>query len=348
MRAAILRGQRDVVVEELASPQPGPGEIVLAVEAALTCGTDAKVFRRGYHARMLTPPCAIGHEYSGVVAAVGAGVTAYQEGDAVVGGNSAPCGDCEFCHASREALCDDLMFVNGAFADRLLLPARLVSRNLHPRPPGLSAVVAAAMDPVACVLKGVEIAAPRAGETALLLGSGPIACLLASELAARGADSVVFARSAAATRPAEQMGAARTVVAGSLAEAREELMGTSPGGRGFHLVVEAAGAAETTEEAPRLARKGGRVLFFGGCAADARVEIAPAHLHYDEVALLSSFHHTPRHLRGALSALASGRIDIAPLLEAAVPLEGVADALGRMCSRELRGKVPVLPHGVDS
>ena len=345
MRAVMLRGREDAALVEVPRPRPGPGEVVLRVEAALTCGTDAKVFRRGYHARMLAPPCLFGHEYAGVVEETGDGVTGFRAGDAVVGANSAPCGACEFCRRGRESLCDDLVFVNGAFAERLLLPERIVRRNLYRRPAGLSPVAAAATEPVACVLKGVETVTPVAGESALLLGAGPVALVFAAELRARGLAPVVFARDPSAAPIALRMGAALCVTGPSAVAARPQILAASPGGRGFDLVVEAAGAAETSEAAPSLARKGGRVLLFGGCASDVRISVEPARLHYDEVQILSSFHHTPRHVKQALEALGSGRLAIEPLLETPVGLDGVAEALRRMCRREVRGKVPVLPAG---
>jgi L-iditol 2-dehydrogenase len=348
MRAAMLRGREDVEIVDVPRPAPGPGEVVIRVEAALTCGTDAKVWRRGYHARMLTPPCLFGHEYTGIVEAVGAGVTDFREGDPVVGANSAPCGACDYCKKGRESLCDDLTFVNGAFAERLLLPARIVQRNLYHRFPGLAPEVAAAAEPVACVLKGVETVAPLAGESALLLGSGPVALVMAAELRARGLVPTVFARKSGVEALAVRMGAAACVTELSVDAARARLLAASPGGRGYDVVVEAAGAAETTEAAPSLARKGGRVLLFGGCASDARISVSPSRLHYDEVAILSSFHHTPRHVAAALDALSSGRLSVAPLLEPPVGLDGLAGALAGMSRRTIRGKVPVLPHGAPA
>jgi L-iditol 2-dehydrogenase len=345
MRAAMLRGREDVAIVDVPLPTPGPGEVVIRVEAALACGTDAKVFRRGYHARMLTPPCLFGHEYSGVIESIGADVADFRVGDAVVGANSAPCGRCGPCRRGRESLCDDLVFVNGAFAERMLIPARIVERNLYHRFPGLAPAVAAGVEPVACVMKGVDTAAPQSGETALLLGAGPVALVFAAELRARGVEPVVFSRRADVEALALRMGAAACVVGASVAAARPELLAASRDGKGFDLVVEAAGAAETSEAAPTLAAKGGRVLLFGGCASDVRISVEPARLHYDEISILSSFHHTPAHMRAALDALAAGRVSVEPLLEPSVGLDGVADALARMSRREVRGKVPVVPGG---
>ncbi len=345
VRTVVLHGTRDVRLEDRARPTPGPGEVLLRVEAAMTCGTDAKVYRRGGHARMLTPPSPIGHEYTGIVEEVGDGVTAFAVGDAVVGANSAPCGDCDYCAADREALCDDLLFVNGAFADVFLLPARIVAKNLYHRPSGLDPIAAASTEPVACVLKAIDMvqrAAPiPAGGRALLLGSGPIALVFAQELAAQGVTPTVVVRSDAAAETAVRSGVPPSAVI--RADSVSADLAAIRGDVGFDLVVEAAGAQETSTAAPALAKKGGTVLLFGGCAADARVQWSPALLHYDEVQVLSSFHHAPRYVEAALAALASGRIRVDAFCEAPVGLDGVRAALDAMCARTLRGKVPVIP-----
>jgi L-iditol 2-dehydrogenase len=343
MRGVMLRGRRNVEVVEVPVPTPKPGEVVLRVDAALTCGTDAKVFRRGYHARMLTPPCLFGHEYSGTIAAVGAGVTSFGEGDPVIGANSSPCGHCVPCSRGREALCDHLEFVNGAFAQWLRLPARLVAKNLYRRPAGLDPVLAAATEPLACVLKGVEVSGAQPGESVLLIGAGPVALFFVAALKAQGIESIVFARRPEAIVPAAAMGAVKTIVAPCLGDAEDQLLELSPGARGFDLVVEAAGAEETSDRAPELCAKGGRVLLFGGCSTAARVNWSPARLHYDEVAVLSSFHHTPRHVAAAIDVLSSAAVPVAPILEAPVGLAGVEHALTEMCARTIRGKVPVIP-----
>src|SRR6202012_636415 len=123
MTAAVLYGQEDVRMKRVPVPAPGPGEIVVRVKAALTCGTDLKVYRRGYHARMLVPPALFGHELAGVVHAVGEGVTKFREGDRVVALNSAPCGQCFYCERNQPNLCDDLLFNNGAYAEFIRIPA---------------------------------------------------------------------------------------------------------------------------------------------------------------------------------------------------------------------------------
>ena len=113
MKAAVLHGREDVRVESVPRPRPGPGEVLLRNRVALTCGTDLKVFRRGYHARMIVPPALFGHELAGEVEELGEGVSGLAPGTPVVIANSAPCGACEFCRAGRQSLCDDLLFWNG-------------------------------------------------------------------------------------------------------------------------------------------------------------------------------------------------------------------------------------------
>ena len=132
MKAAILHGREDIRIERVPVPEAGPGELIVSVGAALTCGTDLKVFRRGYHARMIVPPALFGHELAGTVVQAGEGVTGFATGDRVVALNSAPCGHCYFCDRAQENLCDDLLFNNGAYAEFIRIPARIVAKNtLH-------------------------------------------------------------------------------------------------------------------------------------------------------------------------------------------------------------------------
>lgn len=133
MQAAILYGKEDLRIETLPVPAPASGELLLKIEAALTCGTDLKVYKRGYHAAMLKPPCRFGHEIAGTVVALGAGTVSdtspgVRIGDCLVVANSAPCGECHYCRRDQENLCDDLQFLNGAYAEYIAVPARFVKK----------------------------------------------------------------------------------------------------------------------------------------------------------------------------------------------------------------------------
>src|SRR6202035_3890814 len=130
MKAAILHGREDVRIESVPVPEAAPGELIVRVGAALTCGTDLKVFKRGYHARMIVPPAVFGHELAGIIDEIHPEAAGWKIGDRVVVANSAPCGACFHCQNHQENLCDDLLFLNGAYAESIVVPARLVQKNL--------------------------------------------------------------------------------------------------------------------------------------------------------------------------------------------------------------------------
>jgi L-iditol 2-dehydrogenase len=330
MRAAVLHGREDVRVEWVPVPRPGAGEVLLRNRVALTCGTDVKVFRRGYHARMLTPPALFGHELAGVVEEVGPGVAGPAPGTPVVVANSAPCGACEYCLALRPSLCDDLLFWNGAYAEFASIPARIVEKNLLALPPGLSFRRAAMVEPLACVVRGVEACALRAGDTAAVIGVGPIGLMFVVLLRERGVRVVAAGRSPRRLQRALEMGALAAVSAGDDADLAAELRRHSPDGRGAHAVVEAAGGAATSEAAVRAVRKGGTVNLFGGCPADTRLSVDAARLHYEEVTVLATFHHTPASVREALCLIVEGRIDPEQFISGEEPLERLPGVLRRM------------------
>ena len=185
--AARYWAPRDVRVEQVAEPEPGAGEVVLRIEAALTCGTDAKCYRRGHPVLLGPAPAPFGHEYAGVVVACGEDAP-FSEGDLVCGVNSAPCGECSPCATGREELCTDLYpLLNGAYAQMLRVPARIARVNLHRVPDGVSPEVAAAIEPLACAVHGADDADARPGQRIAILGRGPLGRLLALACEARGA-----------------------------------------------------------------------------------------------------------------------------------------------------------------
>jgi L-iditol 2-dehydrogenase len=155
MMAAVLYGRESLRVEPVAVPPIGPGDLLVRVRVALTCGTDVKVFRRGYHARMIVPPAVFGHELAGDVVGVGSDVHGFSAGQRVMAANSAPCGRCNYCLRNRPNLCDDLLFNNGAYAEFIRIPSRIVEKNTYEIPAHVSYRDAALAEPLACVLKGL-------------------------------------------------------------------------------------------------------------------------------------------------------------------------------------------------
>ena len=189
--AAWLTGSETIEFREGPVPQPGPGELLLSVGAAVTCGTDVKVYRRGGHPRMLEVPSPFGHEMAGTIIGLGEGVDGWREGERIVVSNSASCGSCDFCRRGDENLCADLLYLNGAFARYLLVPARFVDRGVYRIPGGLDFAVAALGEPLACVLHGIGKLAPQPGESGALFGAGPIGLLFTAVLSAGGWSSLL-------------------------------------------------------------------------------------------------------------------------------------------------------------
>jgi L-iditol 2-dehydrogenase len=327
MRAAVLYGREDVRVENVEVPRPGKGEVLLRTRVALTCGTDVKVYRRGYHARMIQPPAVFGHEVSGVVEEIGPGVDGLVPGTAVAVANSAPCGECAYCREGRASLCDDLLFWNGAYAQFARIPARVVARNLLPLRSGLGFRQAAMVEPLACVVRGIEDCAIRAGQTVAVIGTGPIGLMLVRLAHLRGAHVIAVGRNAERLRTARALGADETAEGKDLSEALRHVRGD---GQGPEVVIEAVGLPETAEAAVRIVRKGGLVNLFAGCSADARLVLDPQRIHYHELTIRSTFHHTPESIRTAYGLIADGHVDPSVFVTSDAALEELPAVLARL------------------
>lgn len=330
MKAAVLYGKEDVRIESVEVPELEFGELRLRTRAALTCGTDAKVYRRGYHARMIVPPSVFGHEVSGVVEEVGPGVEGLEPGMPVVVANSAPCGTCEFCRNGRQSLCDDLLFWNGAYAELGTIPARIVATNVLRLPTGLDFRAAALTEPLACVVRCVEEGRIAEGRSVAVIGVGPIGRMLVMLCRLRGARVTAVGRNPERLEAARTAGAAELIAAEPGADLGRQIRERSPDGRGFEVVIEAAGQAETSAAALDAVRKGGLVSLFAGCPAGTRLGLDVERLHYEEVTVTSTFHHTPGSFRESLRLIAEGQVDALSFVTGSAPLDALPGLLGRM------------------
>lgn len=331
MLAAVLHGKEDVRIQELPDHPLAPGEVRVRIGAALTCGTDLKVFKRGYHARMLTPPCVFGHEFAGVVSEVHPAATGWAVGERVVAANSAPCGECPACRRGQENLCDDLLFLNGAYAESIVIPARLAARNLLRLRPETAFRDAALTEPLACVVQGLEDLRPAAGERLLVIGAGPIGLMALALARHAGCEVVVAGRGPERLALAQRLGAAATVDMTGSDDVDTAVKARVKDPR-FDAVFEAVGRPETWTAAVRLVRQGGRVNLFGGCPAGATVTFDAGLLHYSSLTLLASFHHTPRTIRRALHLVESGVIQAADFVTGEVALTGLPELFRAMAS----------------
>jgi L-iditol 2-dehydrogenase len=344
MRAAVLYGREDLKVESIPVPQLGEDEVLVRVKVALTCGTDLKVWKQGYHARMITPPAVFGHELAGVIEAVGRGVNGgLRSGMRVVPANSAPCGVCLYCRKDHANLCEDLLFNNGAYAEYIRIPGRIVRENLLEIPDHVSFHDAAMIEPLACVLRGIEETGITAGDTTVVIGCGPIGLKFIRILSARGVRVIALGKRTSQLRAAERMGAQAAYDVSTLDDSVARVRELTEHGRGADSVIEAVGSPATWQWAVQMVRRGGVVNLFGGCPRGSRVEFDPAALHYQEITLKSTFHHTPRYIRAALDSIARGEIRAADLLTGEILLVELPAMFEQMKHRNGELKTAVIP-----
>ncbi len=329
MKAQIFYGPGDLRFEDVPVPEPAPGEIIIRVDAALTCGTDVKVLHRGHPVMIPHVPTVFGHEFAGTVARLGRGVTSFVEGDRLVAANSAPCGTCRPCLAGRQNLCENLLFVNGGYAEYIALPPRLVATNVVRLGPSLPARRAAFTEPLACALLGIDRARVLEGMTVAVIGHGALGCLLALVAAQRGARPLLVGKPGWRLDRVRGLGIAECLEAGRAGDVAAVLRGIT-GGSGVNVAVDATGRPEVWEQAVAAVGRGGTVVFFGGCAPGTTMALDTRRVHYEELALVGAFHHTPAFIRQAVALLESQAVVPDGLLTHTMGLADVPEALGLM------------------
>ncbi|WP_155121420.1 alcohol dehydrogenase catalytic domain-containing protein [Bryobacter aggregatus] len=342
MLAAVLYGKEHVEIEKVAVPQLGDGDVLVRVRAALTCGTDVKVFHRGYHARMIVPPALFGHELAGDVVEVGKSVRGFRPGQRVVAANSAPCGECFYCKRHNENLCENLLFNNGAYAEFIRIPSRIVEKNLYEIPEHVAYQDAALVEPLACVIRGIDETGVKAGDTVVVIGVGPIGLMFVRLLALRNCRVIAVGRRRPQLDRAAQLGAHLTLSTNDekdiVAAVRRETAGY-----GADVVIEAVGLPETWQQAIQMLRRGGVANFFGGCPADTQVCLDTQLMHYSEITCTASFHHTPAHVRKALEAVVAGYITAYDFVTGEEPLSNLNEVLTHQLHQNGAVKTAIIP-----
>lgn len=344
MTAAVLYGREDLKIERVPVPRVGEDEVLVKVHVALTCGTDLKVWKQGSHARMIRPPALFGHELAGVVVRKGSAVNSgIREGMRVLPANSAPCGDCFYCRKGQPNLCEDLLFNNGAYAEYMRVPGRIVRKNMLEIPEHVAFVDAAMAEPLACVLRGIDEIGSREGDTVVVIGCGPIGLKFVRVLSNRKVRVIALGKRASQIQAAERLGAAVAFDVAEISDPVKAVRHLTERELGADAVVEAVGLPATWEWAMQMVRKGGRVNFFGGCPRGTEVKFDPAALHYSEVTIQSTFHHTPRFIREALDSVARGEIRAKDFVTSEAPLAELPHVFERMKNRNGEMKTAIIP-----
>jgi len=311
MSALVLEAPGSLRLQRVAVPVPGPGELLLKVHSATTCGTDLKAFLRGHP--MIPMPGTLGHEYSGVVAAAGEGAS-FKVGDAVMGVHSAPCQACYWCRHDQENLCESIMSskVLGTYAEYLLVPERIANLNVFPKPNSLSFDIASLLEPLACVAQGILLLDLKPETNVLIIGPGAIGLMFVAGLRAMGiSDITLVGRNESRLSVGRTMGAKTGLLS-------ELDLGPSIG---YDIVIECTGQVEIWEKSVDYSRRGGVVMLFGGCASGTRASFDTKRLHYDQITLLSPFHFGTKAVRLARQWLLEPDTDLSPLISGTRELE---------------------------
>jgi L-iditol 2-dehydrogenase len=347
MFAAQYYAPGQVTYEKVPVPMPGPGELLVQVQVALTCGTDVKCLRRGHPVLLKEFPSPFGHECAGIVVAVGDGVERFSPGDRVVAANSAPCYNCRYCRKGKHNLCEHLDLLNGAYAQYLLIPERIATHNTHRIPEHLPFESAAFAEPLAVSYRGIELSNVMPGDHVAIMGLGAIGQLLVWLAKWKGAHVTAMARNPLKRALAREFGQADAVVDLSVETDSDVIrQHYTPEGEGFDVVIEAIGLPHTWEQAVQLVRKGGTVNWFGGCPGGSTVSIDTRRIHYDEITLISLFHHTPHYFKKSVDLLSDLTLDPRPLISAYRPLSQFEAALGQVeAGRAI--KIALQPDSLD-
>ena len=328
MKAVLFYGPQDIRYEDVKIKPLAKGEILVKVKSALTCGTDVKTFRRGHPVLIKQVPSGFGHEFSGVVEKIGAGVDNVKVGDRVVCVNSAPCGKCFYCRHEEYNLCENLDLLNGAYAEYIVVPERIVKKNTLILPEDLSFDKAAFCEPLANVVHGVERTNIKAGQTVGIIGIGPIGLMFARLAKLKGANTIVAGRNPLKLKMAEEFAHADEIIDLKRYPNPEKIFKEfTEEKKGLDVAVECVGLPEIWERIFSCVRPGGTVHFFGGCKSGSTVTFDTTKMHYGDITLMSVFHHTPKYFRQALDYIASGDVEVEKLITNTLSLRDVEFAM---------------------
>jgi len=261
----------------------------------------------------------------------------------VVALNSAPCQQCFYCSKHQENLCEDLLFNNGAYAEYIRIPRRIVEINMLAIPPDVTYEEAAMVEPLACVLRGLHETGVEIGDTVTVIGGGPIGLMFVQVAKAVGCNVISVVKRDSQVQAAKHMGAHEVIQITKVKDPVEAVRRLCPEARGSDVVIEAVGRPEAWELAIDMVRKGGTVNFFGGCASGTKVQLDTNRLHYSEVTLKATFHHTPETVRKAFALIAEKKIRSTDYITGEAPLSRLQQVFHHMLNRNGDIKTAIIP-----
>ena len=303
---AVLYKEEDLRIEESPIPEIGPGDILVKNKVSTTCGTDIKIFKRGYP--LVKPPHPFGHEFSGVIAAVGKHVRRFKEGDRVAVHNTAPCNQCYFCKKGIQSMCENMLFNRGTYSEFVKVPERIVNQNMFLLDKSITHKTASLMEPFSCAVYGIDNCPIHQGDTVVVNGAGPIGLMFARLAVMSGAKVIVTDMMENRLKLALRLGVWKTINVSGIDDTVESVRAVTDNNRGADIVIEATGLIDVWETSIKMTRKGGFVLLFGGTKSNSMLKIDSTLIHYSQITIKGVFHTTPSHVMTAFELLKMGII----------------------------------------
>ena len=323
MKASGLYGIRDVRMAEIPKPEPKPGEVLIKVMAATTCGTDLKMYQRGYH-DLVYPAIPWGHECAGVVEEIGEGVEKFKKGDRIASHNTAPCGYCYFCKKGRSELCQNKSIRIGAYAEYCIIPSRIVEMSAWKIPENIDFAIASVIEPFSCTVWGAENGNIQLGDNVVIVGAGFQGLNYVQLAKLKGAKKIISIDiNPSKLKLAKELGATNIINSKDV-DVKEAVLKLTEG-MGCDVALEAAGYPETWELAIDLVRKGGNVVEYGGCKPSTYIKVDTRRLHYDAITIKGVFHTTPKYVEVAWNLITSGLINLKPMITREKKLDDITE-----------------------
>jgi len=329
MKAQLFYGPGDVRYEDIDIPEIGNDEALVRIRSALTCGSDLKTYRRG-HPTMIKKASVFGHEWAGDIEKIGSDVDDFKVGDRVVAANSVPCYKCYYCKIGRHSLCENLEYNNGAYAEYIKIPGNILKKNTYKIPEKINYREAALLEPLACVVHGIERSDINAGDMVVINGAGPIGLMFVVLAKLKGALVISVDLSDERLGYAREFGADYIINGSRVDDQVQAVKDLTEGRRGVDVAVDATGIPRVWEMAILMCRKGAVVDLFGGCVPDTSINIDTGLIHYSELTIKGIYHHTPYYVKKAFDLITSEKIDTAKFITADMPLEKLIGALELM------------------
>lgn len=330
-QAVLFHGPEKLKLEKVEEPELAKDEVRVKITSALTGGTDVKTYLRGHPKIIKELPSAFGYEFAGEV--IESQNKKFKVGQKVIAANTAPCNKCFFCKKEQEELCLNLDFLNGSFAEEIIIPANIANKNMYRYPNELNPDRAAFTQTLAVCLLGFDRTDIKDGDTVCIYGIGAIGqCFIKLCKALRENITVIAIGSAEKKKELAKASGADYVLDYKKDNLEKEISELTE--FGADKIIEASGKPEVWQQCIKLVRPGGLINFFGGCPQDSEINIPTFDLHYKEITLTGSFHHSPKYIQQALTILQSNLIDVDSLITHSMPLGQLESALKLMQNGE--------------